>query len=159
MAGNVVIINDDRVWRELRKKVKDIGSYRVKVGVIGSKQQDGNGATMADILAFHELGTENMISRAPIRTTFTHRAEDIRAVCYQLAKGLLVDRFTVPQAMGILGAWLQSAIQNSIRERVIVQELKPSTLARKAAKGNDNPTALVETGRLINSITWARERR
>lgn len=154
--GVTIIRNEDRVWRELRRKVKDLDKKIVKVGVIGSKQR-GDGPSMADILAFHELGTSNMIARSPIRTTFSTRAEDIRVLMYKVALGILADRFSVHQALGIVGAWLQSAIQNSIRNRVIIQDLRPSTLARKAAKGNNNPTALVETGQLINSITWARE--
>lgn len=154
--GVTIIRNETGVWRALRKKVKDLDKYKVKVGVIGSKQH-GDGPSMADILAFNELGTDNMIARQPIRKTFESRAEDIRMLMYKVALGILADRFSVHQALGIVGTWLQSAIQASIRNRVIRQELRPSTLARKAAKGNENPTALVETAQLINSITWARE--
>ena len=76
-------------------------------------------------------------------------------MCERLARGLLAGKIEVEGALGMLGAWSVAAIQKSIASRLIKQDLAPSTLARKAAKGNKNPTALVETGQLKGAITWA----
>ena len=53
---------------------------------------------------------------------------------------------------------ITSSIKNSIIERLIPQELAPATIRRRAGgKGQSDPTALYDTGQLVNSITWAVE--
>ena len=56
---------------------------------------------------------------------------------------------TLPRALGLLGARMSADMKMTIKNR-IPPPLQPETIRRK---GSDVP--LIDTGQLINSITWA----
>lgn len=145
---------NDRVWRQLMKKLPGIGKVRVKVGIVGSnadKEHGESGLTVADIWIIHELGAPNanIPARAPLRTTFEQKLDELKGMQLKLAKALLNDKMDVQRAFNILGAWGASAIKATIKAG-LPPPLAASTIARK---GSSVP--LIDTGQLINSVTWA----
>lgn len=147
---------DDHVFRELRAKIANIAKAYVKVGVLeanGSAEVDGgDGLTMAELAAIHEYGAPRagIPARSFIRNTFSDSegAAKLKAFMVRTAKGLIQEKLEVAQALNQLGAFAQSLIKKRIKEH-IPPPLKPATVKRKGSS-----TPLVDTGQLINSITW-----
>jgi phage gpG-like protein len=156
MAGGVVkTTTDDRLWRRLRDRIKGIGTAYVKVGIVGSgAQADHNGLTNAELMAIHEYGAPkaNIPARKPIRRTFADKRDELRGIQRKLAKALLRGTMDVDHALGVLGAWGAGAIKKTIADG-LEPPLKEATIKRKGSS-----TPLVDTGQLINSITWAKGR-
>lgn len=126
---------------------------RARVGVLaakGGERAHGNGdATLVEIAAFHEFGTIDVPERSFIRRTFTTRTADLNAVIATIVRGVVAGSLDVKRGIGLLGAWGAAAVKNTITASDIPPPLKPATIA---AKGSTKP--LVDTGQLLNSITW-----
>lgn len=148
---------DDRVWQRLRAKVKGIAQERVKVGVIDGGRSHG-GITMGELAAIHEFGAPaaGIPARSFLRFTFQTRASDLSALTERLARGLLSEKLDVEQAFGLLGAWSVAAVKRSITARLIRPQLIESDAGRRTIARKGSSTTLVDTGQLINSITWVR---
>lgn len=141
MADNRTTI-DDRVWQKLVLRLKDLDEKRVKIGVIGKSD-------VAEIATIHEFGAPgaNIPARSFIRGTFRDRGP-LTEVTAKLATRVIKGGLVIERALGLLGTWAEAQIKRTIRNR-IPPPLKPATIA---AKGSSVP--LIDTGRLINSITW-----
>ncbi len=150
---------NDQAWRELRLKVKGIGERRVKVGVLGGT--DAKGISMPELAAIHEFGAPaaGIPQRSFIRFTAKNRADDIAKMCERLARGILGEKLEVDHALGLLGAFMVGAIRKSITQRLIKQDLAPATIVRKTKgkSGKRGTAALIDTGQLINSLSFAVE--
>lgn len=141
---------DTTKWDLIMLRLDDLTEDRVSVGVLRDEQTE-NGGSLATVAAVHELGTREMESRSYLQSTFTeHAVDEMNQVVAKLAHATLMLKVTPEQALGQLGAWAVGAVRRSITQKLIRQELKPATLARKAPK----TTALVDTGQLINAIAW-----
>ena len=153
-SGNTKTTVDDRMWRRLMKKLPGIGKVRVKVGIVGSNasQDHGDsGLSNADIWIIHELGAPdaNIPARAPLRTTFEQKLDELKGMQYKLAKALLNDKMDVHRAFNILGAWGAAAIKATIKAGLP----PPNAASTIRRKGSSVP--LIDTGQLINAVTWA----
>lgn len=141
---------DTTVWKELRKKLRSLGAANahVDVGVFGT---GGEGTSIVEIATIHEFGAPraNIPSRSFLRFTARERREDMVQVLARFARGIIADKMTPHQALDRLGLWFANAVKASIRKRLIYQNLSPRTVARKGSS-----TALIDTGRLLNAITW-----
>lgn len=145
------------VWhhivRALALKDRAAEESHVKVGIVaqkgGKEIVEGGDLSMIALMAIHEYGSEEagIPERRPIRKTFESRYTEMTQVCAGLMKQFLAGQ-TLERCLGILGAWGASAIKNTIREGLQPPNA-PSTIK---AKGSETP--LVDTGRLINAITW-----
>lgn len=146
---------DTRVWDKLRKKLDRIKTTHVKVGVLQSKgggESTESGATLVDIATIHEFGAPvaGIPERSFIRRTFKDKKKDLAKLTARLAKLIVEDKKTVQQALEILGAWGAAEVQKTITSGApIPPPLQPGTVL---AKGSSRP--LVDTGRLVQSISW-----
>ncbi len=154
--------SDTRVWDAIRLEVENAGKLHVKVGVLMSGQgsQTQGGITMVELALIHELGapSRNIPARSFIRSTFeTHAKAEFEVVLGKLARGIVSGKVTASRALDVLGAWSVAQIKNSIAKRLIKQDLRPATIAKKNRTSKnpaDATTALVDTGRLINAISY-----
>lgn len=153
--SDVKVKVDTKIWDRLRAKLPE--DAHVKVGVLTNAKHPGSGISMLELAAIHEFGSPaaGIPERSFIRATF-ERAEveaKLQAFAGRLAKAVVDDKLTWQQALGQLGAWATSQIKMTIKQRLTDgpedQANRPSTIAKK---GSDLP--LVDTGRLINAITW-----
>ena len=148
---------DDRVWKKLQKKIAKAAVSHVRVGVLGESGDDvydGSGATVLEIAAFHELGTATVPERSFIRRTFRMEQDKLARAINKLAQQIVTDKLTVEGGLNVLGTWGVSRIKNAIVSGPgIPPPLADSTIE---AKGSTRP--LVDTGRLLNSITHSVER-
>lgn len=149
---------DDK-WEKIRAKVEQLEGAGVDVGILAAKGGDEqhdekSGLTLIELAAIHEFGSPaaNIPERSFFRRTFIEKEAQIQDMIYRLAKKLVEDTsFPEEQALNMLGAFVSTEIKKTITAGPhIPPPLKPATIE---AKGSDRP--LVDTGRLVNSITYA----
>lgn len=156
MAGSYKI--DDSIWRRIMRfaasKTPEAEESHVKVGVIGSQggkaPHGDSGLSVLEIAAVHEFGAPSVgiPERSFIRRTFNQKQAELAKVCAHLAAEYLAG-LPLEKALGKLGAWGQTAVKKTITEDGVPPPLKPATIARKGSS-----RALVDTGQLLNSITY-----
>ena len=122
---------------------------KLKVGVFGEKaaaSHPGPSATVGEIAAFHEFGTDKIPERSFIRGwADEHEGEaaaHLRDLCEKADAGkidwaVVLDRF---------GLWCVAGIQSRISDN-IPPPLADATIARKGSS-----VALIDTGTLRSSI-------
>lgn len=149
------VVVDDRVWRELQRKLKGLAKAHVRVGVLSSK--GGNAShgsagsiSMLELFAIHELGSPaaGIPARAPIRKTFIDKKQEAERITAKLAKKLLANQITHKSALETLGLWGVAQVKNTVQKGAhLTPALKPATVA---SKGSTRP--LIDTGRMINAV-------
>lgn len=158
------LIVKDRGWAAMLKRVEDIKNSYVKVGVLGDDPQgggmhetepDGSASplTVGEIAAIMEFGTQDghIPARSFARSTFDEKREQLVDLGKKLIGGVVDGKVTVQNALNMMGSTLANAMKRKITDgEGIPPPNAPSTIA---AKGSSRP--LVNTGRLLNSITWA----
>lgn len=141
-------------------KIKDLGlaeelaaaqklaNAQVKIGIqADEKGEYGNGASVLDVAAWNEFGTDKIPSRPFIRQCFS---DNLPA----LEKGLRIVAVKVlngedPKiALSQLGQWYQ----DKQKECLLHFPWKPNAAATVKAKGSTKP--LVDTSQLVNSIRY-----
>ena len=144
----------DRGWRALQAFAKKVAAKQatVHIGVIDDGSRDGGDLTNAELAAIHEFGAPgaNIPERSFIRSTFDTNQAKYRDLLKRLGKAVLLKRQSVVDALGILGATMAA----DIKKRVTSGPHIPPPLAAATArrKGSDRP--LVDTGQMINAVTW-----
>ncbi|MBA3841182.1 MAG: hypothetical protein H0X39_00925 [Actinobacteria bacterium] len=141
---------DDSRWKAI---LAAVGKPRrkVRVGVFDDGGLE-NGVSIAEIAAFHEFGTSTIPERSFLRSTFYgHGADGLKAMCAKLVAAIIAGKMDETQALGLLGTWAAAEVKKTIRSN-IAPALAPETIARKGSS-----VALVDTGQLINAITFAVE--
>lgn len=148
---------DKRAWKALERRLSAVDQARVKVGVVGAAAEadHGDGISTGELAAIHEFGAPgaNIPERSFIRRTFLTKRTEIAAVCAKLAKGIVAGKIEPERALNVLGAFCSTEVKKTITEGAgVPPPLQPETIARK---GSDRP--LVDTGRLLNAISWELE--
>lgn len=169
MAFNSTTV-DDRLWRELRRRVKGLGrGPRVRAGIVGAKadevHDDGEGGeiTNAELGALHELGNPDtgLPARSWLVRTFELKGDELRAMQLRVANALfaLGSRFTIEQGLGMLGAWAAGALKATINDGLVVPRLEDSAAGRRTIARKGSTKTLVDSAQFVNSITWIVERK
>ncbi len=138
----VTITEKDNGWKKLKKAFQEKKAF-LTVGIHGSA-----GSDEVLIGTVHEFGSpeRGIPERSYLRSTFEEKRE---ALYEQMETAIESTLEGVPlgQALGRIGLGLVAAIQGKIRSN-IAPPLKQETIDRKGSS-----VALIDTGRLINSIT------
>lgn len=159
MAGKKAeLIVKDLGWTEMLKRAKEIKDRRVKVGVLdsgeGAAMHDPDGdLSVAEIAAVNEFGTQDgrIPERSFVRSTFDEQREELVELGKELIAKVFEGKIDVNKALNMLGAKLATEIKKKITLGDGVPP--PNAEATIAAKGSSRP--LVDTGRMVNAITWA----
>lgn len=139
---------------ETAKLMTNSSDLSVKIGAFGDDSRDG--IDNAALVAIHEFGSSDgrIPERSFIRSTFGANAETYVRGLKRLLERILDGRMTLVQALDVMGSKISTDIKNRVTQgEHIPPPNAPSTIERK---GSDRP--LVDTGRMINSITWKVER-
>ena len=136
-----------RIWDEIGSRLAALmGDEHVKVGVFGD-------ATKA---AAHEFGSEDgehPPKRSFIRKTFEEEAfGELKDTTARLAKSVIVGKTSGKQALGLLGEWGAARVKKTIRDQP--DDWKDLADSTKERKGPKKTQILIDTGELINSITY-----
>lgn len=159
----VAVTKRDFGWQALLKKARQLSKQKpyVKVGVLGGTQahRPGEAITNVELAIIHEFGapTKNIPQRSFIRVPFHNKIGEYKLLLRNLVKGTLTQKGTdLRRALGLLGQRIAADFKKSAPGTPPPNA--PSTLARKLAKtrpgSKGSPQTLVDTGRMVNSITY-----
>ena len=172
------VTNVDKGWDRLRavaQELKNGGAY-AKVGILENAPAPENDTgealpfTMAALGAIHEFGSRDgrIPERSFIRAGIDANEGELREVARKVARGIYEGRFDVEKGLGILGTKGAAAIRKFVTKGDQVPPPNaPSTIRQKVKKGawrGRGPVdaaklvrTLVDTGRMIGSVTYAVE--
>lgn len=142
--------------KKLEKQVKDLKKKPVvKVGVTQKEGVKDHGAiTVAEIATYHEFGLG-----VPKRPFISQPVDKFKKAYFDIIQNLKLEivlgKMTIEKGLDLLGLKIMTDQKNMITDKQYKQ-LHPSTIEARKAKGlnAENPTPLVDTGQLINSLTW-----
>jgi len=148
------VVDYDLGWIEFFKRIHEIKTARVKVGVLASEEASVGGAiTVGELAAVHEFGTRDgrIPSRSFLRSTFDEQREMLVELGKKLMGAVLDGKMKTERALGFMGAKLTAEVKKKISSGDgIPPPNAPSTIA---AKGSSH--TLIDTGRLLGAIAWA----
>jgi hypothetical protein len=147
------IIDKDHGWQALFKRVKEIESSYIKVGVLDDgKSNTGGDLSIGEIAVVNEFGTEDgtIPARSFMRSTFDEKREDMVALGKKLMGAVVDGKMRIKQALDVMGLKLSTEMKKKITEGAGVPP--PNAPATVAKKGSAR--TLVDTGRMLGSITW-----
>jgi hypothetical protein len=149
MKVSIKVTKKDRGLTKIKQNL-EAPAESVAVGWLGGSH--GDGMTNAQLAAIHELGVpeRGIPARAPVATMMRTSSNKISETIEKLSARVLDGSATKEQALGLLGTLAASELKKTIASGPhLPPPLKPATVARKKS---DRP--LVDTGRLVNSISW-----
>lgn len=175
------VLDRDLGWSDFVKGVVKMHDARVAVGILddGEEYPDGE-LSVAEVGAINEFGTEDghIPARSFLRETFDEQRDALDMLARLYAQRILFAKSTPEDAMNALGATLAAAIKKRIAAGIDPPNAESTALAKaargKTAKFFRRPARnlgealaqvgalaavkpLVDTGRLLNAITWAVE--
>lgn len=158
----------DHGYRQMQADFKklDQGKLYVKAGVLGSteKREDGK-LTNAQLAIWLNYGTSKMPARPFIHPAFeAHRHEYIQILRKLVAGKAYRESFDYHRVLSIIGVKMASDMKKFVTQGPEVAPTNaPSTKRRKQAlnavrgggKAQGDTRTLVDTGRLVASISYA----
>lgn len=142
------------VLRQIRRQVEDGNSF-VKVGVLGAGPKNKpreSGPTNVELAIWHEYGTRTAPERPFLRSTMRANAAQYARFLGSNIHLVFQKKRTVVQLLNALGSKAAADVKNTIR-RGIPPPNAPETVRRKKSS-----KPLIDTGQLLNSITWLVEK-
>lgn len=140
---------DTRAWDAFKKRVAAIGGKRIGVGVFGDEALSIIAASQeygADIMRAGEKVGE-IPERSYLRSTFRDDKQELSSALERAGRAVYSGRLDGMRAIGLLGSWAVNSVKAKIRSN-IPPPLQQSTIDRKGSS-----KSLIDTGRLLNSIT------
>lgn len=155
----------DRGWKRLQALSKQLASndVHVRVGVLDDGKKgsaDRGGFTNGMLAVAMEFGTATIPARSWIGRTFDKKRSEVQADMQRLLGHILDGKISVDKALNVLGAKYSAEVKNAVTQgEQIPPPNAPSTLARKLAKTREGAAntvrTLIDTGRMVGSVTWA----
>lgn len=141
-------------------ELKKLKKGYAKAGVLASeKERDSGEVSNVDLAIIHEFGSPiaGIPERSFVRSAFTRNRQEYSATLKKLAAALIEGKGvqTAEKILGLVGAKMAADMKAAITKGIAPPNA-PAVYARKLAKGSANgtPKPLVDTGQLLNSITW-----
>lgn len=150
MAENVLVI--DHGFNAILRELQKVDKLDVAIGV--QENANANGQTIAEYAAYNEFGTNKIPSRPFMRIAFDRNRSEIDADFDRVGGQILTGQYSAQQALTVLGIKQTDRIKNTISGQNIPPPLSAYTVAQKG----DSKT-LVDTGAMINSITFVLKQR
>lgn len=128
--------------------IEELCSHEVEVGYHSDGASYDDGASVLDVAAWNEYGTENAPARPFMRQTLEDYEDQIISRGQsQFKKGLNGDK-NAQTTFNAMGTYVKGCIQKEIRDG----EFEPNAPSTIAKKGSDKP--LIDTGRMRQSVTY-----
>lgn len=171
----VALVDRDRGFAALMHRARQAEKARIKVGVLGDAIEPISHLTVGEVAVIQEFGTSDgrIPSRPFVRSTFDRERDRLAEMGRKLVEEVIDGKIKVPAALDVLGLYLANAMKRTITGGLSPPNA-PSTLIAKARKskkfvavpkslgqaiGNAGVLSavkpLIDTGRLLNSISWA----
>ncbi len=138
----------DHGWLKVRRELKKLEAHNVNVGILSDKgsQTVEDGATLAEIAAYNEFGTNDIPERPAHRETFDKTREGFQKRLTGIVGLILEGKITYETGLNRLGIWYT----NELKQAIINWSDPPNAESTVRQKGANNP--LIDTGRTVNSI-------
>lgn len=146
--------SDTTAWDAVLRRVKQMGGYTLAVGIVNDRPHEGSNLTIAEVGAIHELGAPSigLEARPWLGFTMNRKKRELAAMAGKGMKAVLAGTSTAIQVLSQMGTFAATATKASIRQRLIRQELAESTKKRRAAKGDADPAALLDSEQLVDAV-------
>ncbi len=132
----------------------------VRVGVQGSDAAvtpEGSKLNLVQIATVHEFGSSDgrVPQRSFLRSTFDEKISDLENLVTKLIQKAAKkpDSFSAEKIVGLLGLRYLDLVKAKIRSKIEPGLSKYTLAKRLKERGDANPTPLIDTGRLIGSLT------
>lgn len=139
----------DKGYDKYLQQVKEMKEKPyIKIGIMESAGSTEDGITIAGIASVHEFGSKSagIPERSFIRSTMDEKRDKfLNITAAALIK--IGDGADVTQQLGIIGLYIASEIKKKIVSKIPPPNA-PETIKRKGSS-----TPLIDTGRMLNSIT------
>ena len=112
-----------------------------------------NGATVAQVAAWNEFGTEHIPERPFMRQSVENNSSVIENFCGEMLKQVAMDKIDADKALRSIGAMQVGLIQNEIRNGGFVENA-PSTKMKKGGSPNAQTTPLIDMGQMRQSVHY-----
>ena len=129
------------------KELEQLAKMEVQVGFQADSGSYENGATLAEVAAYNELGTSSTPARPFMRKSFENHEKELQNACDQVNK-TLAKGGTTQQALDELGAFVKGLVQ----EEIVSGDFAPNAESTIAKKGSDKP--LIDTGFMRQSVNY-----
>lgn len=153
MAKSAHIKLDDAGLRKLAAKLAAANLKGAKVGILTNAATQTPGFGMVELAATHEFGSpaQGIPARPWIGGTFrdAKAIKDFTELAQKVVKGIVLDRFSVDTGMQILGQWGATAVRDFVAAKKVTPDISDATKKKKKST-----TPLVDTGRMINAVTY-----
>lgn len=160
----------DALKARLKREISG-GSIHVKAGFLGGSSADrpSEGITNPELAAVHEFGAPEVGIPARPHTSpaFDNNRPKYEGQLRQVLGALMVGPVDVRGALNLIGMGMAADIRNYVTQGPPIQpENSTATKARKEARtvrdADGRPVGevrtLVDTGRMIGSVSWAVEK-
>lgn len=129
------------------KQLEELSKLQTRVGFQRGTAADEDGADMADVAMWNELGTEHSPSRPFMRQSVDNNASKVTAMCGHQLRALAQGKTTAKEALQQIGVMQKALVQAEITNGSFAPNA-PYTVAKK---GSSKP--LIDTGRMRASVT------
>lgn len=154
--GSGVVEFKDEVWRRMLRSIEAASSNAtVEVGILAEAGEHDGGISMIELAAIHEFGSPaaGIPQRSFIRATAERTTGELATMCGKLVTEFVQGTMPIERQLGKLGAWFTGQIRQTIKKRLTTgPEAQANAESTVRAKGSSLP--LVDTGRLLGSLTW-----
>lgn len=133
----------------IKKVLAEADGLSAEIGILGSGNVRVGQTSNVEIGLIHEFGAPDagIPERSFLRSTFDTRMPELKRLSNTLAKNVY-DEGSASDALGLMGAFLSAEVKKTIVNHI------PPPLAQATIDRKGSSTPLVDTGQLINSITW-----
>lgn len=146
------------IMEKLQKNLKEIDArnHVAKAGLFGTNHGSEDGLTNAELGVIHEYGTANIPARPFIGASFEKNKEGYKASLARAVKATLkATDFPFTKLLAAIAAKMAVDMKKYVTAGAPIDPPNsPATAARKQAKGSGTVRPLVDTGRMVNAITW-----
>lgn len=155
ISAGVIEKENKAAMDALFKKIPG-GPHFVDIGIFqGSNEEDGTPSAM--VAAVHEFGSEqrNIPERSFMRSAVDGGRERINERLRLDLRAFVEGKGTKKTAFSRVGQFVRDLIQARIRaSKSWAVPLKPATLAKKTVNGKIGDVPLIDTGRMLASVTY-----
>lgn len=142
---------------KIRLRLEELAKTQITIGwqgPSGAAEHPKAGIPVAQLAAYHELGTDNMPARPALAVTFEGARAELNAAVGKALSDLVdgrLDPDAVAKRLGELGV-------ARVRETIDDSPAWADPLAERTAKRKGHAHPLVETGALYDAVSWAERR-
>lgn len=158
-------------WERVVTAITGLDGSKVRVGLLagnpGESGQSGSspiknddGETgefnLATLGAVHEFGTadERIPARPWLRETFRARQSELIKHTALVTRAVIRKGMPFKQAYELLGLWGAAAVKTYVKGNNIKPGTSQATIDAKSKDGKIKSTTLIDTGIMVNSVTY-----